>query len=43
MRYGVIGFDELKRDMQHWETLLVSSMMQRPINTLKSNDEISEL
>ena len=31
MRYGVIGINDLARDLEHWETLLVSSMMHRPI------------
>ena len=26
-RYGVIGINDLKRDLKYWETLLVSSMM----------------
>jgi hypothetical protein len=34
MRYGVIGINDLARDLEHWETLLVSSMMHRPIKIL---------
>ena len=34
MRYGVIGINDLARDLEHWETLLVSSMMQRPVKML---------
>mmetsp|Transcript_43497 Transcript_43497/g.31316 ORF Transcript_43497/g.31316 Transcript_43497/m.31316 type:complete len:101 (+) Transcript_43497:135-437(+) len=30
VRYGVVEFDDLKRDLQFWETCLASSMMQRP-------------
>jgi len=34
VRYGVIGYDDLVRDLRHWETMMVSQMMQRPINTI---------
>lgn len=27
IRYGVINYDDLTRDLQHWETLLGSSFM----------------
>ena len=30
-RYGIIGDNDMIRDLQYWETLMVSSMMQRPI------------
>jgi len=33
-RYGIIKLDDLKRDLKYWETLLVSSMMQRPFETV---------
>ena len=33
-RYGIIKLDDLKRDLRYWETLLVSSMMQRPFETV---------
>lgn len=37
-RYGVIQINEMVRDLQHWETLLTSSMMQRPIKRIIDND-----
>ena len=33
-RYGVIGIKDMIRDLKYWETLLTSSMMQRPVNKL---------
>lgn len=33
-RYGVITMDNLLRDLKYWETLAVSSMMQRPIKPI---------
>jgi hypothetical protein len=38
-RYGIIGVDDLQRDLRHWETLLVSSMMQRPIHKLIDDEK----
>ena len=35
IRYGVIAFDDMLRDLQHWETLLTSSFMQRPYEVLE--------
>ena len=34
IRYGVISKDDMVRDLEHWETLLTSSFMQRPHETL---------
>ena len=34
VRYGVIAYDDLVRDLRHWETLMVSQIMQRPIKTI---------
>jgi len=34
VRYGVISLDDMLRDLQHWETLLSSSFMQRPHEVL---------
>ena len=42
MRYGVIGINDLARDLDHWETLLVSSMMHRPVKMLV-NDQHENL
>ena len=41
MRYGVIGINDLARDLEHWETLLVSSMMHRPIKMLVNDQHES--
>lgn len=38
LRYGVIQENDLERDLQHWESMLVSSMMQRPIKVIHQND-----
>lgn len=42
MRYGVIQYDDLVRDLNHWETMLVSTIMQRPIKNLVKDDEIMQ-
>ena len=33
-RYGVIGINDMRRDLMHWETLLTSSMLQRPVKVI---------
>ena len=30
IRYGVISTEDMLRDLEHWETLLTSSFLQRP-------------
>jgi len=40
IRYGIIGIQDLMRDLKYWETLLVSSMMQRPIWKIVDTDGI---
>ena len=40
LRYGIINLPDLIRDLEHWETLMVSSMMQRPIHTLIDDPEL---
>ena len=40
VRYGVISYENLARDLTLCETMLVSTMMQRPINTIVKNEEI---
>ena len=37
IRYGVIDIDDMLRDLEHWETLLTSSFMQRPHEVLIEN------
>lgn len=34
-RYGIIQTDDVLRDLEHWETLLVSSFMMRPHDVLE--------
>ena len=38
----MIANDDLIRDLSHWETMLVSTMMTRPIKTLIHNEEVWE-
>lgn len=38
----MIQYEDLVRDLDYWETMLVATMMQRPIKTLIQTDEISE-
>jgi hypothetical protein len=44
LRYGVIEYDDMVRDMRLWETLLSASFMQRPHEILTENttDEMLE-
>ena len=42
VRYGVVQYDDMVRDLKYWETMLVSTMMQRPIKLLVPNDQIWE-
>ena len=43
IRYGVIDIDDMLRDLEHWETLLTSSFMQRPHEILiNGGPEIEE-
>jgi hypothetical protein len=37
IRYGIIELDSVQRDLKLWETLMVSSMMQRPHSVLVPN------
>jgi len=37
-RYGIIRITDLVRDLKYWETLMGSSMMQRPIKTIIDGD-----
>lgn len=34
LRYGVVEYEDMLRDLNHWETLLTSSFMQRPHDVL---------
>ena len=45
LKYGVIQYDDVVRDLRYWETLLSSSLMQRPYTNLledKISDELLE-
>lgn len=42
-RYGIVHINDLVRDLKYWETLMVSSMMQRPISTIIECDPQYEL
>ena len=42
LRYGVISLEDMLRDLQHWETLLTSSFMQRPHEVLESGGPLLE-
>ena len=44
VRYGVISYDDLLRDLKHWETLMVSSFMMRPYHEIvrENCDELDE-
>ncbi len=45
VRYGIVEFDDMVRDLKYWETLLASSFMQRPHEVLtegSSTDEMME-
>ena len=45
LRYGIVEFEDMVRDLNYWETLLASSFMQRPHEILtegKTTDEMVE-
>ena len=42
IRYGIVDQRDLMRDLKYWETLCISSVMQRPHKILVENDEIME-
>ena len=45
LRYGVVQYEDMVRDLKYWETLLSSSFMQRPHEILtetKLSDEFLE-
>ena len=43
LRYGVINTNDLLRDLEHWETLLTSSFMQRPHDILIKGNHHDEV
>ena len=43
IRYGVIAYDDMLRDLQHWETLAASSFMQRPYEVLCQDEQHDEV
>lgn len=40
LRYGIVEYDDMLRDLEHWETLLTSSFMQRP-HTILTEENLS--
>ena len=38
LRYGVVAYEDLKRDLKYWESLISSSFMMRPHSTLLGED-----
>jgi len=43
IRYGIIELDDMLRDLETWETLLVSSFMQRPYEILIQKDNLDHI
>lgn len=43
LRYGIVQYDDMIRDLKYWETLLSSSFMQRPHEILTENKLPDEL
>lgn len=45
VRYGVVAYNDMLRDLSHWESLISATFMQRPHTVLtpdKINDQILE-
>ena len=42
IRYGIVEMQDLKHDLQYWETLVVSSFLQRPVSILKDHEIVRE-
>lgn len=45
LRYGIVEFADMVRDLKYWETLVASSFMQRPHEILtegETTDQIME-
>eukprot|EP00889_Picochlorum_renovo_P001000 jgi/Picre1/28030/NNA_000991.t1 len=40
IKYGVVSVDTLKRDLRDWDTMYLAGRLQKPVNTLISNDGI---
>jgi len=41
LRYGIVEYSDMLRDLKYWESLVSSSFMQRPHTVLtETNDEI---
>jgi len=43
LRYGIVEFDDMVRDLKYWETLLASSFMQRPHEVLTEGQTTDEM
>lgn len=40
VRCGIVEYADLERDLRYWETLMGSTMMQRPVKTLIKDEAI---
>lgn len=40
IKYGIVSVDTLKCDLRDWNTLYLAGRLQKPVNTLISNDGI---
>jgi hypothetical protein len=43
LRYGVVEYNDMIRDLQHWEALVTSSFLQRPHSVLHPEALTDEL
>jgi len=41
LRYGIVEHSDMLRDLNHWETLLSASFMQRPHTVLHECEEVA--
>ena len=41
LRYGIVEYNDMLRDMNHWETLISSSLMQRPFKII-TEDKLTD-
>lgn len=40
VKYGVINKNSLCRDLQQWDTLYTAGRLQKPVMTLKADDQV---
>jgi hypothetical protein len=41
LRYGVVGHDDLLRDLKYWETLTMATVMLKPISFFIGNEKLT--